>query len=105
MFSSQFFIPLFGGVSFPYIVHQIAFKPSTCTAKSLSLDACPIKALLEVVKCVVSCKITVHESFFHYYGQLSWYSVLNAEAMTTLPRYFLSSLLTRLYCLPWYPVL
>ena len=25
--------------------------------------------------------------------------------MTTLSRYFISSLLARLYCLPWYPVL
>lgn len=60
-----FFVLPFRGVSFPYIVHQIAFEPSTCTAKGLSLDTCLIKALLEVIECAMRCEITAQGSFFH----------------------------------------
>ena len=63
-------------------------------------DACPIGTLLEVVKSVVSCGTIVQVSFPHYCGQLNWCSVLNMEVMATFPKYFLSSLLTRLWCLP-----
>ena len=90
---------------FPYIVPPIAFEPSTCTFEGINLDACPIRTLLEVLKCAMSCGITVQGLFFHYCDQLSWYSILNAEVITILPKYFLSSLLTRLYCLPRYLVL
>ena len=33
------------------------------------------------------------------------YSALKAEVVATLPRYFFSSLLAHLYCLPRYPIL
>ena len=55
-FSFKFFIPQFGGVSFFYITIWIASQPSTYIATDLSLDACSIRVLLEVVECVATYK-------------------------------------------------
>ena len=63
--SFQFFVPQFEGVSFPYIVHWIASKPSTCTPRDLLLDVCPIKAVLEVINCAANYESTVQGSFLH----------------------------------------
>ena len=49
----------------PYIVPPIASEPSAYTSEGINLDACLIKTLLEVVKCAMSCGITVEESFLH----------------------------------------
>ena len=38
-----------------------------------SLDTCPIVALLVVVEYIVGCGGTVHRSFCHQCGRLSWY--------------------------------
>ena len=65
IFSFFFLVPFLGGISFLYILPLIAFESSTCIAQGVSLDACPIKDLLEVIECVVSCKITVQGSFLH----------------------------------------
>ena len=97
--------PPFGGVSFSYIVNRIASQPSTCIAKSLSLDDCPIMDLLEVIECAVNYEITIQGSFLHQCGQLNQYSALNVKVMANLLEYFPFSLLARLYRLPWYLVI
>lgn len=55
------FPPMFhlflGGISFLYIVPPIASEPSTCMTQGINLDICPIKALLEVLECVVTCEL------------------------------------------------
>ena len=101
----QSFVPLFGGVSFPYIVNRIASQPSTCIAKDLSLDNCLIMDLLEVVECAVRYEIIIQGSFIHQCGQLSQYSALNAKVIATLLEYFHFLLLARLYRFPWYLVI
>ena len=57
--SNFFSISFFGGVHFPYIATQIASLPSTWTTTNFHLDACPIKALVEVVEYVASCEGTI----------------------------------------------
>ena len=89
------------GIHFPYIVPHNAFEPSTCMSLGNNWDACPIKTLLEMVESIVSCGTTVQVSFSHKCSQLSWCRALNVEVMSTFSRYFLSSLLARLWCLPW----
>ena len=91
------------GICFLYIVSPNASKPSTCTSQGRNWDACPIKTLLEVVESVMSGGTTVQLSFLHKCDQLSWCSALNVEVMAIFPIYFLSYLLARLWCLPWYP--
>ena len=54
-----------GGDYFPYIATWNASQPSTWIVTISHSDACPIKALLEVVECVVSCEGTVQGSFCH----------------------------------------
>lgn len=60
-----FLVSFLGGISFLYILSPIASEPSIYIAQGVSLDACPIKALLEVVECAVSYEITVQRSFLH----------------------------------------
>ena len=61
----NFLIPFLGGISLLYIVPPIASETSTCTTQGISLDACPIRALLELVECAMSYEITVQRSFLH----------------------------------------
>ena len=57
--------PLFLGGSFPYIAHFPTSQLFICTFQGNSLNACPIRTLLNVVERVVICEITVQESFPH----------------------------------------
>ena len=63
LLSFLFPIPHFWRSPFPYIVTWIASQTSTWIASNPHLDACPIKALLEVVEYATSCKGTVQEFF------------------------------------------
>ena len=71
--------------SFPYIVFSVASQPSTCMSKGNHWDACPIKTLLEEVKRVMSCGVTIQVFFPHKCSQLSWCRALNVEVMVTFP--------------------
>ena len=48
-----------------YITTSSASQPSTCMITSFYLDACSIRALLEVVECTASCKCIIQGSFCH----------------------------------------
>ena len=61
-----FLIPAFGGIHFSYITTWIASQSSTWTVTNLHLDACPIRALLEVVEYAASCEGTVQGLFCRY---------------------------------------
>ena len=101
LFKFYFSHPFPRGIPFLYIVPHNASEPSIHTSLGSNWDACPIRTLLKVVKSVVSCGTTVQVSFSHKCSQLNWCRALNVEVMATFSRYFLSSLLARLWCLPW----
>ena len=49
------------------------------------LDACSIKAFLEIIGRVVSWENTIQVSFLHKYGQFSGYSAFNVVVAVTFP--------------------
>lgn len=59
------FHTLFWRSLFSYIATWNASQLSTWTITISHLDACPIKALREVVECAISCEDTVQGSFNH----------------------------------------
>ena len=68
---------------FPYIVSPIHLSHPPVQFPRNPLDACPIKAFLEIIGRVVSWENTVHVSFLHKYGQFSGYSAFNVVIAVT----------------------